>query len=233
LTHFLQQCEKVGHIRSRNDFAALNVRQAKRGLSAAIDARADRGGIGRQGRVLLTTATIAIGIYPYLRNLVLFHNPIYPFLFGHPGIPDEYMAGLKAEFSNPLDPAFLKYSQNLLTVAGWRDFAIAAWEMFLSAWKLKASVLVVIAAGLFFLRSRALVHFAAWTLCMWVFWYTVGSMHYRWGLSPMMLLLTMTLLVFMELIDRTVDKIALSGNIPRSRHDPKIPGRYDAKVVGD
>jgi hypothetical protein len=21
--------------------------------------------------------------------------------------------------------------------------------------------------------------------------------------------------------------------IPRSRHDPKIPGRYDAKVVGD
>ena len=22
-------------------------------------------------------------------------------------------------------------------------------------------------------------------------------------------------------------------DIPRSRHDPKIPGRYDAKVVGD
>jgi hypothetical protein len=167
---------------------------------------------GWRAVLVFTTATIAIGIYPYLRNLVLFHNPIYPFLFGHPGIPDEYMAGLKAEFSNPLDPAFLKYSQNLLTVAGWRDFAIAAWEMFLSAWKLKASVLVVIVAGLFFLRSRALAHFAAWTLCMWVFWYTIGSMHYRWGLSPMMLLLTMTLLVFMEFIDRTVDKIALSGN---------------------
>lgn len=162
--------------------------------------------------LVFTTATMAIGIYPYLRNLVLLHNPIYPFLFGHPGMSDEYLAGLKTEFSNPLDPIFLTYSRNLLTMAGWRDFAVAAWQMFLSAWKLKASVLVILAAGLIFLRSRALAYFAIWTLCMWVFWYTIGSIHYRWGLPAMMLLLTMTLLVFMELIDRAADKITVSGN---------------------
>ena len=29
------------------------------------------------------------------------------------------------------------------------------------------------------------------------------------------------------------DKACNNRCIPRSRHDPKIPGRYDAKVVGD
>jgi hypothetical protein len=162
--------------------------------------------------LVFTTATLAIGLYPYVRNLILLHNPIYPFLFGHPGISDEYMAALKTEFSNPLDPVFLTYSQNLLTPAGWRDFAIAAWQVFLSAWKLKASVLVVIAAGLIFLRSRALAWFAVWTLVMWVYWYIIGNMTYRWGLPAMLLLLTMTLLVFMELLDRAADKSAAAGN---------------------
>jgi len=65
---------------------------------------------------------------------------------------------------------------------------------------------VVIAAGLIFLRSRALAWFAIWTLVMWVYWYIIGNMTYRWGLPAMMLLLTMTLLVFMELIDRAADR---------------------------
>jgi hypothetical protein len=176
--------------------------------------------------VVFSAATIAIGIYPYLRNLVLLHNPIYPFLFGHPGISDEYMSALKTEFSNPLDPIFLSYSQNLLSITGWRDFAIAAWQVFLSAWKLKASVLVVIAAGLIFLRSRALAWFAIWTFVMWVFWYVIGNMTYRWGLPAMMLLLTMTLLVLMELIDRAADKLATSGNSWPSPFQHITAGRF-------
>ena len=32
---------------------------------------------------------------------------------------------------------------------------------------------------------------------------------------------------------QTAGQPVISVDIPRSRHDPKIPGRYDAKVVGD
>jgi len=181
--------------------------------------------------LVFTTATLAIGLYPYVRNLVLLHNPIYPFLFGHPGISDAYMAALKTEFSNPLDPVFLTYSQNLLTMTGWRDFAIAAWQVFLSAWKLKASVLVVIAAGLIFLRSRALAWFAVWTLVMWVYWYIIGNMTYRWGLPAMLLLLTMTLLVFMELLDRAADKSAAAGNSWSWPFQHMATGRFTPPAV--
>jgi len=181
--------------------------------------------------LVFSAATLAIGLYPYVRNLVLLHNPIYPFLFGHPGISDEYMAALKTEFSNPLDPDFLTYSQNLFTPTGWRDFAMAAWQVFLSAWKLKASVLVVVAAGLIFLRDRALAWFAVWTLVMWIYWYIIGNMTYRWGLPAMLLLLTMTLLVVMELIDRAADKFAAAGNSWQSPFQNIIAGRFTPLAV--
>jgi len=167
---------------------------------------------GWRAVLVFSAATLAIGIYPYARNLVLLHNPIYPFLFGHAGLSDEYMSALKTEFSNPLDPVFLTYSQNLFTMTGWRDFAMAVWQVFLSTWKLKASVLAIVAAGLIFVRSYALAWFAVWTFSMWVFWYIIGNMTYRWGLPAMMLLSTMTLLVFMEFLDRAADKIAAAGD---------------------
>jgi hypothetical protein len=161
---------------------------------------------------VFASATIVTGVYPYLRNLVLLHNPIYPFVFGHPGISDETMKGLQAEIFSSMDPTLRAYSQNLLSLAGWRDFAGAAQQVFLSQWKPAPWILAIIAAGLILLRSRALVCFGFWTLVMWTFWYTIGNMNYRWGLTAVMLLSIIALLVIMETIDRVADRINGSGN---------------------
>jgi len=176
------------------------------------------------GIVVFTTATLVTGIYPYLRNLVLLQNPIYPFVFGHPGISDEDIKGLQAEVFSSMDPVLRGYSQNLFSLAGWQDFARAAQQVFLSAWKLKAWILAIVAVGLILLRSRALVCFGLWTLGMWIFWYTIGNMNYRWGLTAMMLLSVMALLVIMDIIDRVADRIVASGNTWPSLDWPSAVG---------
>jgi hypothetical protein len=56
-------------------------------------------------------------------------------------------------------------------------------------------------------------------------------MTYRWGLPAMMLLLTMTLLVFMELIDRAADKLATSGNSWPSPFQHITAGRFTPSAV--
>jgi hypothetical protein len=155
--------------------------------------------------VVFTAATAAIGAYPYLRNLILLQNPIYPFFFGHPGLSDAFMQGLQAEIFHSLDPVFRTYSQNLLSLQGWRDFAIAAHEVFMSHWRLSYYLYAVLAGAIVFLRSRALILFALWTLGLWIFWFTVGNMNMRWGLTPFMLFVLMAYLAIVGSIDRCVE----------------------------
>ena len=162
--------------------------------------------------VVFTVATAVTGAYPYLRNLILLHNPIYPFFFGHPGLSDEYMRGLQAEVFHSLDPIFRAYSQNLFSLQGWHDFVSAADQVFFSHWNLTGWVFATAAIGLIGLRSRALAIFGLWTLALWVFWYTVGNMNLRWGLTAFMLLAVMPLLVVVELIDRGAERLAVQGN---------------------
>jgi hypothetical protein len=161
---------------------------------------------------VFVAATAIAGAYPYLRNLILLHNPIYPFLFAHPGISDESMKGIQTEVLVRLaNPAFAKYSQNLLSPQGWRDLALAANELFLSLRHLSNYMLALTAAGLVLLRSRELWLFALWTLCMWVFWYTIGQMNPRWGMTPLMLLLLLAYLALVGSIDRCVDASSRPG----------------------
>jgi hypothetical protein len=162
--------------------------------------------------IAFTVATAVTGVYPYLRNLVLLHNPIYPFFFGHPGLSDDYMRGLQAEVFHSLDPVFRTYSQNLFSLKGWHDFADAAEQVFLSHWNLWNYVFAAFVIGLITLRSRSLAIFGAWTLALWIFWYTVGNMNWRWGLAGLMLLLVMPALVIGALIDRGAERLAVHGN---------------------
>lgn len=159
---------------------------------------------------VFATATAAIGAYPYLRNLVFLRNPIYPFFFGHPGMTDGIMESLQAEIFHSLDPVFRNYSQNLLSLRGWHDFATAAHEVFMSHWRLSYYLFAVIAAGIVFLRSRALVLFALWTFGLWIFWFTIGNMNMRWGLTPFMLFVLLAYLAVAGSIDRCVEGGMLS-----------------------
>jgi len=160
---------------------------------------------------VFVAATVAVGAYPYLRNLIQLHNPIYPFFFGHPGLTDEYMRGLQAEIFHSLDPVFRTYSQNFLTPKAWRDFASAAHEVFMSHWDLSYYLFAVIAAGMLVMRSRPLLLFALWTFGMWMFWYLVGNMNFRWGLTPFMLLTLTAYLATVGSIDRCYDALLDTG----------------------
>jgi hypothetical protein len=155
--------------------------------------------------VVFTAATLTSGAYPYLRNLILLQNPVYPFFFGHPGLSDAYMRALQAEIFHALDPVFRTYSQNMFSLQGWRDFVNAAQIVFMSHWNLSNYLLVAIGAGIVFLRRPALFLFALWTFALWLFWYLVGNMNFRWGMTAFMLLVLMAYVAIVGLIDRCVE----------------------------
>jgi hypothetical protein len=167
---------------------------------------------GRNSLCVFSATTFVTGAYPYLRNLILLHNPIYPFFFGHSGIPDEVMSGVQTEVFRLVNPAFSTYSQNPLSPEAWRDFADAVWQVFLSNWNLTGYAFAVIVLGLIGLRSRALIHLLLWTLALWIFWYTLGRMNFRWGLTAFMLFSVMPLLVIADFINHGAERIALQGN---------------------
>jgi hypothetical protein len=160
---------------------------------------------------VFVAATAATGAYPYLRNLILLHNPIYPFWFGHPGLSDEAMNVLQAEIFQSLDPVFRTYSHDFFSYPGWRDFFKAAHEVFFRNWKLLYYAYIVILAGFIFLRSRALFLLAFWTAGLWIFWYLVGNANVRWGLTPVLLLLLMAYLALVGSIDRWREGSFLPG----------------------
>jgi hypothetical protein len=161
--------------------------------------------------LVFVAATAITGAYPYLRNLILLHNPIYPFVFSHPGLSDDQMKAIQTEIFRVFDPAFEGYSQNLLSLRGWHDFAMGARELFFNRWKPSYYLYAVTGAGLLFLRSRALLLLALWTFGMWIFWYLVGKLNPRWGLTPFMLFAMLAYLAFVGSVDRLIEAPLLSS----------------------
>jgi hypothetical protein len=178
--------------------------------------------IGKPGSwralVVFVAATAITGSYPYLRNLILLHNPIYPFLFGHPGMSDESIKAVQREVFSFSDPAFADFSKNLLSVQGWRDYATAVDRVFLGQWNLSYYLYAVIGASLLYLRRGALLLLGAWTLGLWIFWYLVGNMNPRWGLTPFMMYVVMAYLAIVGSIDRWVE----APWIPGARWRPSV-----------
>jgi hypothetical protein len=165
--------------------------------------------------VVFVVATATSGAYPYLRNLMLLHNPVYPFFFSHPGLSDDYMKGLQAEVFHSLDPVFRTYSQNLFSFQGWRDFIRAAHLVFMSRWNLSYYLLLAIGAGFVFLRRPALLVFSLWTVGLWIFWYLAGNMNFRWGMTAFMVFVLMAYVAAVELIDGCVDALGKTKRLWR------------------
>jgi hypothetical protein len=160
--------------------------------------------------VIFIAAFLPIACYPYLRNWILLGNPIYPFLFAHPGLSDQYMADLNAEVFQSFDPAFRDYVKDFLSLQGWRDFFSATHQVFLVRSKYSYLILGMIAGGLFVPRAR-IIHPALWTLVLAMFWYTVGNVNMRWGLSAYMMMLATAFLIWIWLVDRAVATLEPSG----------------------
>jgi hypothetical protein len=145
-------------------------------------------------------AFTAIAGYWYVKNLVLYGNPIYPFLFGHPGLSDAWMRDTMLEMTRPMDPADRVYSTNLLTVQGWHDFAVVLGSKF--DWLQKIALLT--ALGLFLPQPRRWM-LPLWSALLFLFWYARMFNHIRWALTAVLLLTVSAFLVGSFIFNRFLD----------------------------
>jgi len=63
-------------------------------------------------------AFLSLAGYWYVKNLIVLGNPIYPFIFGHPGLSDQWMANYRLELGRAFDPAYRVFVTDLTTRQG-------------------------------------------------------------------------------------------------------------------
>jgi hypothetical protein len=151
-----------------------------------------------------------IACYPYLRNLILLHNPIYPFVFGHPGLTKEYMSSLQAEVFHSYDPLLRGHIVDLFTLHGWADFFDAVHRVFISGSTISYVMLCIIAIGLCS-RPARLAYLALCAFVLFIFWYTVGTMNIRWGLTAYMTMVVTAFLSSVVFLDLVIERFRSSA----------------------
>ena len=145
------------------------------------------------------TAVLAVASYWYLKNWILLGNPIYPFLFAHPGLSDRWVADYMQEMSRAFDPAHRIYVTNLLTVQGWRDFGFVVYEFFFAGRRAQgAALLFVIGIALPFVRLRML---AFCTIALFIVWYAIMFNSIRWAMPAYLLFFVSAFVVWARLYD--------------------------------
>ncbi|MBY3464758.1 hypothetical protein HFN80_12160 [Rhizobium laguerreae] len=149
-------------------------------------------------------AFLSLAGYWYAKNLILLGNPIYPFIFGHPGLSDQWMAEYTLDLGRAFDPENRVFVTDLTTRQGWHDFFFIMHDWFLDRRRYAIVALILIIGGLIasFTRIFVLVAMAA---AMFVTWYAVIN-HIRWA-TPAYLLYFSTAYIGASLI---VEKVAAS-----------------------
>jgi hypothetical protein len=121
-----------------------------------------------------------VGSYFYLRNFVETGNPIYPFLFAHPGLSDAWMENYYEVLAKPGNPELLQYSRDPSSYISYFDFVSAYARFFLSS-KLLILVNGLAIVGFYIQKSlRPLIYL---NVGMFVFWYLFMFNDTRWALS--------------------------------------------------
>ena len=147
--------------------------------------------LARQGqwRLLGKCAAIvtAVSAYWYVKNLVLLGNPLYPFLFGHPGLSDEWMSSYMTEMTQAFEPSLRHFSHNMFSLTGWQDFLSIVWQWFFER-RLAATWAALMGVAGAVLAPRRVLPLLLMTMFLFVFWYVVMFNHIRWAIPAYMLL---------------------------------------------
>jgi hypothetical protein len=133
----------------------------------------------------------------YVKNLILYGNPIYPFLLGHPGLSEEWMHGLMVEMTNSTLPEDRIYSRDLFTLRGWHDFAAAWWAKFRGL----VPVVMVALAGLAAPLPRRWM-LPLWSAVLFVIWYALMFNARRWAMPASLLAMAYAFLVLVWVAGR-------------------------------
>jgi hypothetical protein len=175
----------------------------------------------RRGKQAWIHAGVFIGIFLlvagfwYVRNWVMTGNPIFPFLFGHPGWTDDQMAEFVYESVVPLHPEDRLYVNDLNTLRGWIDFGLVIFRWFLSILPgaLSAALLVL---SIILGRARVGMLLVA-TALLFVLWYAV-MFHLRWAMSAFLLFCSTAIIASAPLVD-----LALSAfSVPDRRRAGQV-----------
>jgi hypothetical protein len=146
-----------------------------------------------EGRRLILKCALIIALiasFWYVKNLVLLNNPIYPFIFGHPGLSDTWMKDYMLEMTTAFDPAHRHFVHNLFTSQGWIDFFSVAWTWFFEdSFIAKLCLLLCILGTIIY--PRLIAPMFGCTIFLFMFWYVVMFNHVRWA-KPAYLLLFVT-----------------------------------------
>jgi hypothetical protein len=128
---------------------------------------------------------LVVSVFWYGKNWTFYNNPIYPYLFGHPGLSDAWMADLKADQGMAFYPQFRGYSRDITSLAGWHDFLKASYNIYFDPRTLPI-MLIVVLLSLFFVRSA----FNFLTIASGIYfaiWYFFIFHHGRYGITAFLL----------------------------------------------
>jgi dolichyl-phosphate-mannose-protein mannosyltransferase len=151
-----------------------------------------------------------VGSYWYMKNWVLLGNPVYPFVFGHPGLSDEWMVDYMREMTRAFDPADRIYVTDLLTLKGWRDFAFILYGWFFADRTPPKIAAALILIGLMTrgVRIGALV---GWTAALFVIWYAAMFNSVRWAMPAYLLFLSTAIVASFFLLDLCIIGLQTRG----------------------
>ncbi len=145
--------------------------------------------------VNLLVPIVSAGSFFYLRNLWYTGNPVFPFLFRHPGLSNEWMEIYKTELLTPYNSQDINLNNNLFSPASLLDFYEAFSRYFLGTLFQNLTILVLVLVFFISKRFRPLLIV---NLTMYFGWYYFMLNHVRWALPAYLLSTTLAIIVLSE-----------------------------------
>lgn len=149
-------------------------------------------------------AFLSVGGFWYAKNAICLGNPIYPFLFGHPGLSDAWMADYMRELNRAFDPKNRIYVTNILSLRGWHDYGFILWSWFIENRLYTQVAIATLLVGLA-CRVRRLIMPTLMIMALFTFWYFRMFNHVRWAMPAYLTLQSMAVVVFALLFERVYD----------------------------
>jgi hypothetical protein len=157
---------------------------------------------GRRLILNCSVIVIIIAIFWYLKNWILLNNPIYPFLFGHPGISDDWMKWYLTEMTQAFDPSHRHFVRNLFKSQGWIDSLSVIWTWFFQESLIAKLCFILGLLGAVTFRRLIAPMFAV-AVFLFMYWYVVLFNHVRWAKPAIMLLLVTGCFVLLNSLENS------------------------------
>ncbi len=143
---------------------------------------------------------ILIAGFWYLKNLFLYGNPVYPFIFSHHGLSDTWMAEYIAELSRPFDPVNRNFNRDLLTLGGWSDFFSVIWKFYFQGHVTQQFILAASLLYLLLKRNIALLMLGISLLFFIIYYTTPLFNHQRFAITTLLIFNSLGVIIIFDIL---------------------------------